>query len=415
MSHRFHEARGLSRVSLALVLGACALGAQAQSSYTLATLRSSNSFAVTPIVLDSQNNALGTAYYYDSFGSLLFGATGIPVFGGSGYIYVTEPSKWAAGTSTSVAPTRLVKGAHQNLTSASADGSKLLTASGLYEAATGKLIYYVSDLQVGISQQPGNYQRVRNGANDGSVAITFDIFSSEPLTPSVRRGAVVHGTSQIPVLLPLGNHLSSTASAISASGSLVGGTVVETSTGFGRAAVWTNEQLSVLDSKPNRGSNVMRINAVGQALVCAVSGVSTLTDSVNGPYLQTTYRNPVSVVFSNGGEQAIAPLAAGQVANAWAINASGTVVGRSGPESASPYVAYSPQNCIGTATTNSRAFIWRNGVTTDLTTFVASKGVKLPAGAVLADAMDINDQGSILAVQRASNGTLSYVRLTAKP
>ncbi len=415
MSHRFHGVPALLRLTLALALGLCALGAQAQSSYTLTTLKASNSFAVTPIALDSQNNALGTAYYYDSFGLLTFGATGIPVFGGFGYVYVTEPSKWAAGTSTSVAPTRLVKGAHQNLISTSADGSKLVTSSGLYEAATGKLVYYVSDLKVGISQQVSFYQWPRMVANDGSVAITFDIFSSQPLTPSVRRGAVVHGTSQIPVLLPLGDHLSSTAGAISPSGSLVGGTVLETSTGFDRAAVWTNEQLSVLDSQPNRGSNVMRINAVGQALACTLSGVSTPMDSVNGPYLQTIYSKPVPVVFANGAEQAIAPLSAGQVANAWAINASGTVVGRSGPLGGSPYLALSPQNCIATATTNSRAFIWRQGVTTDLTTFVAGKGVKLPAGAVLADAMDINDQGSILALQRASNGTLSYVRLTAKP
>jgi len=91
------------------------------------------------------------------------------------------------------------------------------------------------------------------------------------------------------------------------------------------------------------------------------------------------------------------------------------VVGRSGPLSVQQYLPLSPQYCTGTSSSSSRAFIWRNGVTTDLTTWVASKGVKLPAGAVLADAYDINDAGSILAIQRASNGTLSYVRLTAKP
>jgi uncharacterized membrane protein len=413
MSHRFHEARALSRVSLALVLGACALAAQAQSSYTLATLRSSNSFAVTPIVLDSQNNALGTAYYYDSFGSLLFGATGIPVFGGSGYIYVTEPSKWAAGTSTSVAPTRLVKGSHQNLLGSSADGSKLVTFSALYETSTGKLINYLP-ADDGTRVLVHGYQSPRRVDDTGRLALTFDIPSNQVGVMATQYAGVAPGQTMVPSLLPLGKASGAYAFTISPSG-VVGGAVVEAATGFDRASVWADAQLTVLDTKPNRGSVVVRINASGQVLACTLSGVSTLMDSVNGPYLQTSYSKLVSVVFANGTEQAIAPLAAGQYANAWALNASGTVVGRSGPLGGSPYQALTPKNCIGTSTTNSRAFIWRNGVTTDLTTFVASKGVKLPAGAVLADALDINDQGSILAVQRASNGTLSYVRLTAKP
>ncbi len=418
----FHTARHpRAQVAVAALAMACStlltLGsALAQSSYTLATLKSSNSFAVTPLALDSQNNVLGTAYYYDSFGSLLNGAVGIPVFAGFGYIYVNDASKWAAGTSTSVSPTRLLNtGIHQALMAASVDGSKLATFSALYEMATAKLYYYTSDLNVGTQQQVTSFKSPRMVANDGSLALTFDVYSNAPGVAAVRRAGVTRGTLQAGFLLPLGAYASSTAGTVSPSGAIVGGSVVEPSTGFDRAAVWTNEQLSALDSKPNRGSSVMRVNATGQALVCTLAGVSTLVNGANGPYFQVGYSQPVHVLMTNGVEQAIAPLAAGQVATAWALNASGTVVGRSGPLSVPSYQSLSPQNCTGTASTNSRAFIWRNGVTTDLTTWATSKGVKLPTGAVLADAYDINDAGSILAIQRASNGTLSYVRLTAKP
>jgi uncharacterized membrane protein len=419
MSHPARHPR--AQVALAALALACStlltLGsAQAQSSYTLATLKSSNSFAVTPLALDSQNNVLGTAYYYDSFGSLLFGAEGIPLFGGMGYIYVTEASKWPAGTSTSVSPTRVIKsGTHQSLMAASADGSKLATFSALYETASAKLIYYISDLNVGMQQQVTSYKSPRMVANDGSLALTVDVYSDAPGVSAVRRAGVTRGTLQASFLLPLGNYTSSTAGTISPSGAIVGGTVVEPSTGFDRAAVWISEQLSVLDSKPNRGSSVTRLNATGQALACTLAGVSTLVNGANGPYFQIGYSKPVHVLITNGVEQAIAPLTAGQVATAWALNASGTVVGRSGPLSVQQYLPLSPQYCTGTASSSSRAFIWRNGVTTDLTTWATSKGVKLPTGAVLADAYDINDAGSILAIQRASNGTLSYVRLTAKP
>ncbi len=413
MSHRFHGSLGGSRVALALAVGVWALGAQAQSSYTLATLKSANSFAVTPLALDSQNNVLGTAYFYDSFGSLLFGATGIPVFGGFGYIYVTEPSKWAAGNSTSVSPTRLVKGAHQNLLGSSQDGSKLVTFSGLYETSTGKLINYLP-ADDGTRVLVHGFQSPRNVDDTGRLALTFDIPSDQVGVAAVEYASVVPGQSMVPSLLPLGNASGAYAITLSPTG-VVGGAVLEAQTGFYRAAVWANAQLKVLDTQLNRGSTVVRINAAGQVLACTLSGVSTPVDGANGPYLQTTYSKPVPVVFANGTEQAIAPLSAGQTANAWALNASGAVVGRSGPYVATSFQALTPQNCIGTATTNSRAFIWRNGVTTDLTTYVAAKGVKLPTGSVLADAVDINDQGSILAIQRASNGTLSYVRLTAKP
>jgi hypothetical protein len=413
--------RALPQLAVAALAIACStllsLGsAQAQSSYSLTALKASNSFAITPLVLDNQNNVLGTAYYYDSYGSLLYGAVGIPVLGGSGYVYVPDASKWAAGTGASVSPTRLVKtGIHQAMVSASADGSKLATFSALFETATGKLIYYTSDLNTGTLQQTTSYKSPRMLANDGSLALTFDVYSSTGSEQPVRRAGLTRGTLQAAFLLPQGNYTSSTAGTMSPSGAMVGGTVVEPTTGFNRAAVWTQEQLAVLDAKPNRGSSVARLNATGQALVCTLAGVSTLVNGANGPYFQVGYSKPAHVLITNGAEQAIAPLAAGQVATAWALNASGTVVGRSGPLSVQQYLPLSPQYCTGTSSSSSRAFIWRNGVTTDLTTWVASKGVKLPAGAVLADAYDINDAGSILAIQRASNGTLSYVRLTAKP
>jgi hypothetical protein len=414
MSRLLQGAPALSRLGWALALGLCALGAQAQSGYTLNTLKASNSLGARPALLDDKNNALGTAQYYDGYGLLAFGASGIPTFGGFGFIYVPEPSKWAASTSATVTPTRLVKGARQALLAASPDGSKLLTFSGLYEASTGKLISYLPNRGSGEPYVLSDFASPRRVSNDGRVAASLEIFSSEPFVPSVKRAGVLQGVPLSSRVLPWGNNLSAAAGTVSPTG-VIGGMVVEPQTEFQRAAIWVNEQLTVLDTQPNRGSAVQRINAAGEVLMCTLQGSSNVITNEVGSYIQTVYRNPVHVVWRNGVERVIQPLVPGEVASALAINASGTVVGRSGPASPPAYQAYTPQECIGTAGAGTRAFIWRDGVTTDLSTWVTSKGVRLPAGSVLVDAYEINDQGSILAVLRASNGTTSNVRLTAKP
>jgi uncharacterized membrane protein len=63
----------------------------------------------------------------------------------------------------------------------------------------------------------------------------------------------------------------------------------------------------------------------------------------------------------------------------------------------------------------SRAFIWKDGVMSDLTTLVASKGVKVSAGAAFVNAVSINAKGSMVAEYIDAAGKYALVRLTAKP
>jgi hypothetical protein len=97
------------------------------------------------------------------------------------------------------------------------------------------------------------------------------------------------------------------------------------------------------------------------------------------------------------------------------MNASGTVVGQISRYPA--YIGFLHQSHAISIWNGDegRAFIWKNGVMTDLTTLVANKGVKVPAGAVFINAVSINDKGSIAAIYRDTSGELSLVRLTAKP
>jgi len=88
------------------------------------------------------------------------------------------------------------------------------------------------------------------------------------------------------------------------------------------------------------------------------------------------------------------------------VNASGTVIG----------IVYAEPPPPGGTYKSPRAYIWQNGQMQDLTTLVASKGVKLPAGTVLNNVVSINDQGSlVVGFEHPSTEKQTYVRLQAKP
>jgi hypothetical protein len=399
-------ARAALSMGCAATLALAAGGAQAQSGYTLTALKGPNSQAITPLVLDAQNNVLGTAYYYSGIGVASFPGTSlaVPLFGGLATFYDPAPSRWAATTATTVTPKRIGTFTGQ-LSSASDDGSKLLVAMRLLDSSSGQILADFTGAQIA-GQTPVQLSptyRSHVVANDGRVLFNAN---GGQLGTGVWQGSGLSGQ-----LLPGAG--GSPTYGETMRGDVVAGNVTESVLApVQRAAVWRAGQLTVVDKQAGRGSSAQRVSASGHVLMCVMD---TATGTGNGAY--APYSRPRSVVQQpDGTEQEVTALQAGQGARAWAMNASGTVVGRMGAGGSGGVLTPSPYYCppVGDTAT-SRAFIWRNGVTTDLTTWVTSKGVKLPTGAVLADAFDINDAGSILAIQRASNGTLSYVRLTAKP
>jgi len=64
-----------------------------------------------------------------------------------------------------------------------------------------------------------------------------------------------------------------------------------------------------------------------------------------------------------------------------------------------------------------RAFAWRDGVFTDLTDLLRSKGVSMPASAYLSNVWSMNAQGSFVGnyIASATASTATTVRFIAKP
>ncbi len=409
--HRFaapvtHPAHVLALAGL-LTLGATA--AQAQSSYTLTTIKASNSLAILPTQLDEQGNVLGTARYYNNIGLLAFGASGIPLFGGFGMIYDHAPSRWAAGTTASVTPKRI--GTFTGyLTAASPDGKLVMVANRLLDGSKGQVLVDYTRLGQAGNASIDTLRTVapHTIANDGTVLFDYSL--------GLQNGAGLWQGGPLGGKALSALELAPTGRALVNASTVVGG-IGEGTPQLQRAALWRQGQLTVLDQRPGRGSVALRGNEAGQVLMATMTATEGSTDiDATTTYRYYSYTNWQQWVRQpDGQELAVQPLQTGHIVNAQAMNASGTVVGRSGARSPNAYLTPSPRAGVMADDINSRAIIWRDGVTTDLNAWVAGKGLKLPTGSVLTDAYDINDQGTILAVMRASNGQASYVRLNAKP
>jgi len=403
--------------ALAVGLAVASLGsAQAQSSYTLTTLKSSNSLSVTPLRLDPQNNALGNAYYYSSIGVPIYSnQVSVPLFGGLAMIYTEAMSIWPAGTTSTVTAKRLASDGFGML-AASPDGRLVYAVPGLYgvSGSAAKLQTMSRFNMVGSNSVSVVYGSMGTRSLSSAGTLSSTVTLSDANLDGAERAAVWEGPNLVGRFLDQSGYRSSLAHSI-ADNEAVAGAVAESTTGIWRAVVWSGSTRRVLDQQAGRGSVARQVNSAGQVLACMADAVVKTSVVEGTTYTATLYSRLRPVVIDGAGEREVLAPTSGQAVTAWAMNASGVVVGRAGPYH-NPYAGGdTPRTCINTDDTTSRALIWRDGVSSDLTTWVASKGVKLPSGAVLTDAYDINDQGSILAVMRASNGVLSKVRLTAKP
>lgn len=405
---------GFAAPALLLAAAWLPFAAQAQSSYTLTTLKSPNSLAAMPLRLDNQNNVLGNAYYAYKIDAAGRNGVSTPLFGGLATYYMSTMTTWLAGTASTVSARRMTSD-YIDMKAASQDGRFVGTRGLVYAVSGGsaklRSTSYLDAIDGRQVTAVDTGDQTRTLSNAGNLATTVILFDGPGA--GLRRATWWEGVTPVGHFMGLGNFLGSHVVSLSPD-EVVAGYVYPALPGAMRAAIWKGGALQVLEQQADRGSVAQQVNAAGQVLACVGDArVTTITYDANNSVTSSVYSRLRPVVFSAGQEREVQPPVAGLSVTARAMNAQGTVVGRYGPTAAYTGLE-SPANCHATDFAGNRAFIWRDGVSTDLTAWVAAKGLKLPTGAVLVDAIDINDQGSILASMQ-SGKTLSYVRLNARP
>jgi hypothetical protein len=400
VSHPFRS----GALSLLLALGAAA--SLAQSSYQLTVLKA----PPTGWILPPDDSPAGTGWVIDSSDRVVSQVTDVSryVLKYLGFTpeYQDYAYRWPASTATSVGGSRLYS-KPANLFGVTPNGQRIAVYAGgnlVYDTVSGKSVgafpaelfpvFFMNDqgAVVGhIVTTPADFQAT--GAR--SLAATWSLGSTLQALRAPGFGSTY-------------------AWAINASG-VVGGSVQESVNPILHAALWVNGQVQVLPEQNGHASAVVGLNDKGQALIrrAPVQSCVVLPESGN----VACYLSGETVVLrDNGVETGL--LAAGDARHLGRLllNNAGAVVGRI-QNGAAPDTTgqIDPGSNNGVSSTEvPRTFIWQQGVLSDLTVWVASKGAKLPAGAVLTDVLAINSKGSLVAIMRAS-GQDSYVRLTAKP
>lgn len=378
---------------------AAPLVAQAQSAYTMTTLSGSFS-SDEALTLDTKNRVLGTLtlkvgwrsndYWwglpeadYDNF----MGQWAQPLFGST--VSATQLSK--------------VPGF---LAAASPSGDQLIAdGPGLYDRVTKT--FQPLPVEIGYPRDVNNVGTVIAGKDRPTPP-------GEPVAdannPHAWASALVWTRGQAVVTLPTGGFTGAHANAINSAGVIAGTVYKAPSKANMRAARWVKGALEVLDNEPGKVSLARDISDAGHILITKWTPQITPVPSEVSPggvYDRIDHVDPIhGVIYQGSFTQIVSTIPGYTTLNARQVNASGTVIG----------TVFSDPPAPGGAYKTPRAYLWRNGLMQDLTTWVATKGVKLPTGAVLSVVVSINDQGSLVAgFEHPSTKKQTYVRLQAKP
>jgi hypothetical protein len=390
-----------------VVWGAFAGGAHAQSSLRLSVLKPASTDVLQTAggwAIDATGQVVGTAAYSAGY---TFGTTSSFT---PGWIPVFKPymTRWPAGTAASVAGSKLSTTVGF-MEAASPNGQKVLSPS-----ATGHALFdTVSKKTLGkvpLAPQSSTISSTTQAvSNTGTVVVNVygSVAGESPYLTHASSWSVSQGLKALPET----GYVGSAAHAINASG-VVAGAVSTASNQLHQAALWVNGQLQVIPQSAGTASLAFQVNDKGQALVrrARLEGSCATVPDVG------ICETGASTVSLRDGSAETALLAAGDartIARAL-LNNAGVVVGRyelaDAPRARDVY----PQAILGRAEVG-RAFIWQAGVFSELTTWVSTKGVTLPAGSVLTDVLAINDQGSMVVQMVGPNNVASIVRLVAAP
>jgi hypothetical protein len=385
-------------LSAALSLGLLgAPAARAQTAYSLTVLKpaatqfQSRLSDLDTWYIDAGNRVTSTANWVTSY-TFTYVGTFKPLFD-------DFPARWAAGTGTSVSPTKLYTAHWDRLAAASPNGQLLLLnfTRQLYDTASRKA--------TPIDYNSGGLSAVNNS---GLVALTLLPDSNLPSPLAPRRIPATWRSGGVVAPLPVGTAGGGIAIAVNASG-LVAGSVTDPVTDVPHGALWSGSLLQAFPDAPGNASLLIALNDQGQSLVVR----STANCPQPGVVACGFGPRRLALRFADGTEQPVLPLAGYSLARA-VLNGKGVVAGRLQLTPAQGESGSYPSLDRGYNPVDGRAFIWASGVTQDLGTYLAGKGVKLPTGAKLVDVVAINDQGSMVAEMVAADQSTSFVRLTAR-
>lgn len=395
--------------SLALTLATCGGILHAQSAYVMSTLVVPTGQRAQPLSIDAQHRVWGSASFHEGLG-LLPGT-----FWGFGPVHRPALVRWSATPGQTVVGTRVSAPVTGPLRAASADGSLLVVPVGpavVVDAFSGRTRVALRYPRAPGGSEPVSSPSVQGVSNDGQLLVNHTLGSVRQ--HDARTGLWRRDNEA--VALPLGAHVGQKGLSIHADGS-VAGLVYQAGNFNERAAVWVGGALHVLDHQPGRGSAALSLNAQGQVLmrVCVQQERSHFDGATNR--VHSVYGPPGHVVHHHGTETPLLPAVNGDVLVPRAMNAAGVVVGRMGPRKPriSEFQVSGPSASPDEEARPGRAFLWQAGRLHDLNDWVAARGVNLPRGAVLQEALALNDAGSILATLREADGTLRHVRLLARP
>jgi hypothetical protein len=396
-------------MTLLLCLIFAAAGVQAQSGYRLSALSKTRAdAAIQPLALDQQDQVLGNAdFFYKNIRSSsglfwFFKDVSTPIFQSFGV-------RWPTTTLASIKPVKLGQAADVLTYAASPNGSKRLHGERL--AALGGRLWIqdaasglISDVPLQEFGEVTHRQRLNRDfrgspINDQGWLLGYEAPSADNAYlidynlryPILLKGALPWQALPMPNGYPYGD-----ATHINNQGTIVG-------VGYGSAKsesiaiMWVNGAADLLPQKEGWNASPQALSSAGHVLI--QHSRPTDLPIANG---QLRW---MSSVFFNGSAVDITPGQEAQNVLGRSVNAKGVVVGQYST------VQTDPNKMIASES----AFIWSNGTFSNLTAWMAAKGLKLPTGQRFSDAISVNDRGSILA--RVSNGQtpVGYVRLQAIP
>lgn len=397
-----------SWMSLAMSLGAC-LGAgtaQAQSSYSMTTLGLGTAYqnqpsSPTTAWIDSQERVWSNLSYYE-------GRKLVAVWGTGGSLF---PFKWVWRDTFTTYPVR-----HAG-TGTTLAASKLSTKSGmLHVVSPNGQRAYLTPVGALTPVSPSPAVTVEAGgmvlAMQDSGAYTGRLAKTDASAPALW----VPGQARQDLPVPTG-YRGGVGLALNTRNEVAGAVFTQTYL-VPQAAVWQQGQLTVLDATANQGSFATGISELGHVLVVnypyTVQPNDTATPTFNASRGPSTY-----TVFYNGQRLGLSCPAALPRALATAISPSGLVVGHCTANPGDTFVSTellpvtTQPNPPTEAYYQSKAWIWKNGVGTELASYLTARGVKLPTGLVLRYVLAVNAKGSMVVETLNASGQSGLVRFTA--
>jgi hypothetical protein len=407
----------LSWMSLAMSLGVC-LGAgsgHAQSTYSMTTLGLGTAYqnqASPPFTawIDSQDRVWSNMSYYE--GKKLVAVWG----GGSGLL----PVQWVWRDTFKIYPVR-----HAG-TATTLAASKLSSKSAMLQVVSpnGQRAYLMgSNALTAVSPSPA----VTTEAGSWATAMADSGAYTGRITRVDTSLPVEVAQSDFPALwvpgqprqdLPVPTGFRGGVGLALNTRNEVAGAVFTSPYMVPQAAVWRLGQLTVLDGRVDQGSFGTGISELGHVLVVSYPYTVQVTNP-SIPNYQTTRGPSTYTVFYNGQRLSLNCPASQPRALASAISPSGLVVGQCSANLGDTYVysesgpVTSQPNAPTEVLSQGTAWIWKDGVGTDLASYLTARGVKLPSGLVLRFVMAVNAKGSMVVQTVNAAGQSGLMRFAA--